>query len=333
MGDYNKATLRGLCNLYEHYINFDIMVTLQVSQNAQVLDILLQPEERISNEKDCVESAKISDLALLNKAKEFIQNVHVHSNSRNDKLVMCEDFFNSLSYSDQNVSDIMEATHGQSENKLWYLVRKGLLTASIFSKANHYIDKQAEPPASFMKIIMGENQYQEQYLPAPLKWGRNKEPIARMMYQRLHRRNHFSLKVLEKGFLLSKEYPCLGCSVDGVITCKCKPPHPDKLMEIKCPFACRDMTPKEAAIEKNISYNKQTHQWEVTSKCPYYAQIQGQLGLFGLTECELVIYTRHGIHISKAIYNHEFFTEMVQKLLLFHEKYVMPCIINTFLPE
>ena len=51
MGDYNKATLRGLCNLYEHYINFDLMVTLQVSQNAQVLDILLQPEDRISNEK------------------------------------------------------------------------------------------------------------------------------------------------------------------------------------------------------------------------------------------------------------------------------------------
>lgn len=328
MGDYNKATLRGLCNLYKHHITFDLMVTLQVSQNAQVLDILLQPEDRISNEKDCVESAKISDLALLNKAKEFIQNVHVHSNSRNDKLVICKDFFNSLSYSDQNVSDIMEATHGQSENKLWYSVRKDLLTASIFSKANHYIHKQAEPPASFMKIIMGENQYQEQYLPAPLKWGRNKEPIARMMYQRLHKRNHFSLKVLEKGFLLSKEYPCLGCSVDGVITCKCKPPHPDKLMEIKCP-----LPPKEAAIEKNISYNKQTHQWEVTSKCPYYAQIQGQLGLFGLTECELIIYTRHGIHISKAIYNHEFFTEMVQKLLLFHEKYVMPCIINTFLPE
>ena len=53
------------------------MATLQVSQNAQVLDILLQPEDRISHEKDCVESSKISGLALLNKAEEFIQNVHV----------------------------------------------------------------------------------------------------------------------------------------------------------------------------------------------------------------------------------------------------------------
>ena len=183
-----------------------------------------------------------------------------------------------------------------------------------------------------MKVIMGEDQFDEKFLPAPLKWGRRKEPIARMMYSKVRKHEHFSMKVMEKGILVSKEYPCLGCSVDGVVTCRCKPQHARRLIEIKCPYAARDESPKQVAIDKNVSYNKQTGTWEVTNRCPYYAQIQGQLGLFGLEECDLVIYTKHGIHISTAVYDHEFFTKMVAKLLLLHEKFVLPCIIHKMLP-
>lgn len=299
----------------------------QVSQNAQALDVLLQPEDRVSVTDDDSFKGTVSKLSILNKAQEF-----VNSNSGNESNVMCKKFHDSLICSGDDVSAILEATEGQAVNKLWNTMRIGMLTASNFAQACSYMEKQKDPSNSFIKSIMGENQICEQFLPKPLKWGRRKEPIARLMYTRLCRREHFSLKVQEKGFLVCQEHPTLGCSVDGIVLCKCKH-HLPKILEIKCPYASRDMLPKDVAVEKNLNYNRQSGKWEVTNNCPYYSQIQGQMGLYGLSECDLVIYTKKGIHISTATFDSEYFSDMLEKLLLFHEKYIIPCILAKVLSK
>lgn len=85
-----------------------------------------------------------------------------------------------------------------------------MLTASNFTQATHYMDVQKEPSETFMKLIMEENQIDEKHPPAPLKWGRKKAPTARLMYQKMLRREHFSMKEMERGFIFSKDYPCIG---------------------------------------------------------------------------------------------------------------------------
>ena len=300
-----------------------------MSLNAQVLDVLLQPEDRLTESNDHTKEGVLK-LSVINKAREFVKS---DTCTQNNLSLVGKKFLESVEYSAEETRTILEATEGQAVNQLWHSIRKGMLTASNFGQASHYIDIQREPSTSFMNVIMGETKIDEQYLPAPLKWGRRKEPIARLMYLKLLRRNHFSMKVQEKGFLLCKENPFLGCSVDGIVSCKCRPPHAAKLIEIKCPYASRDMLPKDVAVEKKLSYNRQSCNWEVTPDCPYYAQIQGQLGLFGLTECDLVIYTKKGIHISTASFDTTYFSKMLEKLSLFHEKYVLPLILQTVLSE
>lgn len=64
-------------------------------------------------------------------------------------------------------------------------------------------------------------------------------------------------------------------------------------------------------------------------ECPYFAQIQGQLGLYELDECDLVIYTKKGIHISTVRFDEEYFLIMMQKLLKFQRKYVVERIFQS----
>ena len=65
----------------------------------------------------------------------------------------------------------------------------------------------------------------------------------------------------------------------------------------------QDKMPKEATIERKFLDNEDNCGWKVTPHCPYYAQVQGQLGLCGLQECDLDIYTKHGILVSTAVVN------------------------------
>jgi len=66
----------------------------------------------------------------------------------------------------------------------------------------------------------------------------------------------------------------------------------------------------------------------VTEDCPYYAQIQGQLGLYGYSECDLLIYTEKGIHISTAKFDEQYYSEMLTKLHKFYSTYVVPRIFR-----
>lgn len=266
----------------------------------------------------------------MEKAREFVK---INTVTSENMVAKCKEFQNSIHYSNDEVSKVLESTEGQAGNKLWHGVRKGMLTASNFGKASHYMEIEKDPPPSFVKAIMGESLIDEQYLPKPLKWGRQKEPVARIMYKKLCRREHVSLRVKETGILLNEQYPSLGCSVDGVVSCNCRPIHSERLVEIKCPYASRDKMPKEAAIEHKVSYNKNKNRWEVAPDCSYYPQIQGQLGLYGVQECDLVIYTKHGIHVATAVFNSVFFSQMLKNVLLFHEKYIISAILQKVLSE
>lgn len=301
---------------------------LQVSPNIQALDVILQPEDRDIGDHGIKDTA-ICKLSIMEKARDFLK---VNADKEMDLEDMCIKFQQSLSYSTDEIDRILDATDGQCNNKLWHSIRQGMLTASNFGKACHYIDINKDPPTSFLKTIMGESTI-EKHLPQPLKWGRRKEPVARLMYKRVFKRNHFSLKVKEQGILLNEIYPCVGCSVDDIVSCKCRPKHSDRIIEIKCPYSSRDKMPKEAAIERKIFYNEENCRWEITPNCPYYAQVQGQLGLCGIQECDLVIYTKQGIHVSTAVFDSSFFSEMLKTVLLFHKKYVTPTILHKVLSE
>lgn len=296
---------------------------MQISQQTQVLDVILHPDD-LTKSTEIQKMEDIRKFSIVKLAEQF-KSEQEDAEFNEQK---CEEFYNSICHSSSDTELILESTKGQSSNDLWFEMRKGILTASNFQQACNYIDDDRPPSKTFMNSVLGTNRLEESMLPAPLKWGRQKEHIARNMYQRCERRKHTCLRVHEKGLFISDKYPVLGCSVDGICSCKCKTGHPSKIVEIKCPFSQRLSNPKDAGVKAKCVYDKEAGVWTVMSSCPYYAQIQGQLGLYGMEEADLVIFTKFGIHIATVKYDEKYFSEMVDKLISFHKKYIIPELIK-----
>lgn len=188
------------------------------------------------------------------------------------------------------IKDIEHCTRGQAENPTWKAYRYGMLTASYFHRICKAVEK-GSCPQSLLKSIMSKYDT-DIHVPA-LEWGLKKEKVACDLYTRANRSVHKRVVVEKRGLYIMSDYPFIGCSVDGIFTCRC---HGKKIIEIKCPYSLRHMHPREVAIQKGcvIIGNKSL----VTEKSEYYHQMQGQMGIYGISCCDLVIYTEKGIRFT-----------------------------------
>ena len=66
---------------------------------------------------------------------------------------------------------------------------------------------------------------------------------------------HMNFKVRSTGFVISSDYPFLGVSPDGLVSCDC---CGEWLVEIKCPFRYQNMTPDcaIALIDQDYFFKK-----------------------------------------------------------------------------
>lgn len=107
------------------------------------------------------------------------------------------------------------------------------------------------------------------------------------------------------------DYPFIGRSVDGIFSCRC---HGKKIIEIKCPYSLRHMHPREVAIQKGcvIIGNKSL----VTEKSEYYHQMQGQMGIYGIS-CSL-----KKVYDLQLDLDEIYFSDIVMKMKEFFDKYL-----------
>ncbi|KAK3083939.1 hypothetical protein FSP39_005662 [Pinctada imbricata] len=279
----------------------------QLHPDTQAMDILdadIKPSETERNE-----TPQSLPYSIKEQVKEFLVQEKPASSSIH--VVQNVDSFREHlgQFSQDIVNTIEKDTRGQFQNSTWKTMRYGMLTASNFHKICNAVDRRHCPPSLLNSIL---SKYETDLEVPSLQWGRKKEPVARDLYTRASRINHKKAMVEEKGLYVMNDCPFIGCSVDGIFSCKC---HGMKILEIKCPYSTRNLHPKEVAIQKGccIDGNKSV----VTENCDYYHQLQGQMGLYGIPSCDLVIYTQKGIHVSHLEFNKIFFNEMMKKLQLF----------------
>ena len=149
---------------------------------------------------------------------------------------------------------------------------------------------------------------------ASLTWGTKKEKFARDLYQRAARKKHIGSYIDSRGLRIFQEKPYIGCSVDGLLQCKCKNHDGSKVVEIKCPYSDREKHPKEVALSKGCVQEADGH-IRLSENSDYYYQIQGQMGIYNYNFADLVIYTKQGIHVVEDIpFNKPFFDNMIVKL-------------------
>lgn len=220
---------------------------------------------------------------------------------------------------------IEKATRGQSDCIQWRNQRKGRITATRMKPVYTMVtsldsDKKDVDPSNLIKQIVG-------YTVAPttraMKHGKAQEPHAKLCYEKLQRKKHKSFTVQESGLLVMQEFQFIGASPDLVVECQC---HGKGLCEIKCPFKTRDRKPTSEYLPYLVSGAGE--QDSLKRNHEYFFQVQGQMGVSGLMYCDLFIYTSHGFHLERIMFDTDFWIELLRRLRNFWQQHVRPELLE-----
>jgi len=219
---------------------------------------------------------------------------------------------------------VEQKTKQQNKCPLWYQLRSYRLTSS-FGR----IAKRKNKFESLATQLTHEKQFSHTSVPS-LRWGVEHEDEARCQYEQELHKSHPTLKVVCSGLWIDIERSWLASSPDGLVY------DQDELLgvlEIKCPFSAREMTPIEAA-QKLPSFPCQVIGGNLSLKRnhDYFFQVQGQLAITHAQWCDFCVYTPHGFSLERIMFDESFWKSVVCKLDDFYCKFIVPAISNDTIP-
>lgn len=153
------------------------------------------------------------------------------------------------------VDELLQLPKIEQKSDAWYKIRQNLITASDFAQAlgEGKFGNQAD---IYKKKVRPDDESGASFSNPFFKWGNMFEPVANDIYSLLH----YGVVIHEFGLLPHPKHSFFGASPDGIT-------DTGIMVEIKCPY--------KRKIVKGGEVPKQ-----------YYYQIQGQLEVCGLSECD-----------------------------------------------
>ena len=128
------------------------------------------------------------------------------------------------------------------------------------------------------------------------------------------------IQVFKNGLVAYKKEPVLACSPDGkVIDTGCTKPF--GLLEVKCPETKFLVTPSEACTDSNFCCENIDGKCKLIVGHPYYAQVQGQMGITGAEWCDFVVFTKKGMSVERIALDRHYWRDLERKLLLYYYKH------------
>ena len=274
------------------------------SSNSLLLHVLDPPSDDNSSE-DEIDIPTLKN-AMLAMPKNSSVLEHLRNTFTSDALVQIE-----------------RETKGQSDNKTWFEHRCGRITASIFPSVMHF--KFTENPNNYILKKILSISSDGCRIPS-IAFGKKYEPVARQQYIDSCKKSHRNFKVDTCGLYICDQYPFMGASPDGKVTCKCCGVG---LIEIKCSFTYQNVEPSEACKDDHYHlYLDENNDTRLKQTSPWYIQIQGQMGICKVLWCDFVFFTRKGIVIDRIEFDPEIYSEIVKKCNKFFEKYVITALLN-----
>lgn len=164
-------------------------------------------------------------------------------------LLKCEEIYDSISVSVTQANFVEEETRKQSNSKIWFDQRSGHVTASRLYRVLH--TKQLEPSVSLLKSICYPAS--TKFYSKACAYGCQHEDKARSTYAEIMVQSHLSFAIKQCGLLLDPTNPFIGASPDGVVQCSC---CGTGVLEIKCPYSCKEMPFDERAQEQSFFFRK-----------------------------------------------------------------------------
>lgn len=136
---------------------------------------------------------------------------------------------------------------------------------------------------------------------------------------------HVDLNVELSGLQINPAYPFLGASPDGLVSCAC---CGDGLLEIKCPFNCKDVGLQAAADNRDFCLELNNGVFKLRRDNKYFYQVQAQLFVTDKPHCDFVIWCSkeggHELFIERINADHQFFSSALVAATAFYKQAILP---------
>ncbi|XP_041368074.1 uncharacterized protein LOC121382615 [Gigantopelta aegis] len=231
----------------------------------------------------------------------------------------CETFLKTMELSDDEISDIETKTKEQSMCTLWHSVREKRITASNFHAVTNR--RSTTDPTNLLKRLL---KYTHGTSTKAMEFGLTKEDDAARRYK-LHMEKTYPHVVVSKvGFKVCKDFHFLGASADRLSESS----RGQVLVEVKNPHSTWDTpTIMEAAKTLPCLVTDENNQVVLNKKHMYHTQIQGQMAIYGIHECDFVLCTGQDILVETITFDAILWGKMVSKLSHFYKTIMLPEIV------
>ena len=238
-----------------------------------------------------------------------------------DLLQKCKDVSISLTTEEANV--IEEQTRGQAASKLWYRCRAGRITASRMRAVCH--TQLTSPSRSLILAIC--NPLSIRFISKATEWGCRHEKTARETYLNIMKKKHDNFSVQDCGLFIHPQYPHLGATPDGIISCQC---CGSGALEIKCPYCRRDnvFSGNNSDMKAFCLQVTEGGEWQLSRKHAYYYQVQTQIYVCQKNFADFVVWSQEDIHIERIPPCQEFWNDISRKASDFFNHAVLPELIG-----
>ena len=200
------------------------------------------------------------------------------------------------------------STRDQASSELWRSQRRFRFTASHF----YFISHPQRNLSNFANTLIHPKAFTSRHTSHGIKY----EPEAIHAYMMHMNNRSMPVDVYKCGLVVSQKEPTLACTPDGkVIDPGCTEPF--GLLEVKCPETKFLVTPLDACSDSNFCCENVDGQCKLKITHPYYAQVQGQMGITGTKWCDFVVYTKKGMSIERIPFDPQYWHELEGKLLLY----------------
>jgi len=221
-------------------------------------------------------------------------------------LQKCEEVFEAVSFSFSQAQKVEEMTRTQAESRHWYHQRAGRVTASKLRQVLH--TDSSQPSFSLITSIC----YPETYkgMPVACKYGCEHESRARDQYVELLGKSHNDFFVIKSGLILHPSFPFFGATPDGIVHCSC---HGPGVLEIKCPFRCKEASFKEAATQASFCLQESNDGLQLKENHAYYYQVQLQMKICEVDYVDFVVWKEEDLFIQRITIEKEFIDDAMDR--------------------
>ena len=226
------------------------------------------------------------------------------------------DFLSKITYSVKDVVEVEVTTRAQSKSSRWYEEHHCRITASnfgTFCKGSVTTNKLKSLLYSGFKSTISSS---------AILWGRTNEASAFRQYEAAMPDN-FILR--ESEIYVSSKHGFLAASPDGIVMSSSE--DTTGVIEIKCPYVCRNVTVIEACTQKGFCCELVSGKVCLKRNHQYYYQIQGSMAIVGVEWCDFIVWTTKDMSVERIAFDSTFWTTCVHQLQFIYQTYVLPEII------